>query len=1703
MKRNKILSAVLSAVMLMSCFSGLANADGTDAGNDFSLPFRVDFDGNDTRTDYQLGKDTNPSAVINPRIADGCWDVNVFDVSYNCPVVWFESMETAQANSNDGGILLSEHDNLIARTRFKMGTDTTKPIDLDTHIFGVRDFHVNFAFWAWCHEGTLAYGQVGNNAGQSSPKTVTTDYKMYQGTWYTIEVVYKKGFGWVTNVIPDEGEPYYGTVPGSPNYGLSRIKMIDFFNTSQVGTDIHTYVDFIEIYDPDKLPKPTVTYNGEALNGAKDLPESFEASMVFDSAITEADLNAITIDNGAILEKKLSDDGKIVTLNISNIVAGNKYSLKTSKIGLNSNSETVFFAKEADWVIYRAEFDGSDETVDNAGTDLADFYTYNNDTNKGNIPVSKITNGELVINNGGGQPKFIMIKDLSSKIPEGATILWETRMKRTKQHGGTVMVDGVECLTGDANNALMRMDMNLGIAALDGYFAYVRSQGASSCTKTDYLLKAGEYYTYKIEYNTSNNQARFSVEHDTDGKYTTDWIAIDMGGYSQEYTKWQFGYIYHHTVAMDYTRIYNLSALPAPEIKLSDGTELDGAQNVAEDSAVTVAFENAITEADLEKITINNGATILKELSADRKTVVVKIKNIKERTQYTLSVAAIGNNIEKEATFFSTDAPWILYRAEFDGHDAFAPIEGGGEISDGFWTTSALYANATAVIDISSNPVNLTGFNNVTFETRVKWDNYESDSNDDAVNPNDVLNDGDPILRILKLDSNSAVQMNMKDGVLYTGGISKGGGDTDTGITLYENKWYIVKITEFANRSDFKVKITDEATGESYTATGASHGFALDTINKFSFGYRAQKGTTVDYIRVINDDLLPVPEILLNGEELDGQRSVSTENLNFITVKFKNPITEEDLSKIKIDGQVFGSAMLEDEYTASMILEGCEEPRSFHTVTVADIGANKGTEATFRTADEGKYFLKAEFDGYDDDSVFYVKNQNGYEKLDNDSTRIKDGIISHRWSDGPYRQLVFPFDIDWNGKTASVQNTLPLDVADKTNVKLDIRIKWGAEGNLDHRGIMLDNYFAYFTIKDGYFKYSTNSNGEGGKFFEREGEPISVERDTWYDVSFTLNFKNQIYCINIAREGEADVYSSPWISMSELNGVAKSTINEVSFAWHHNDNIAPVYLDYLRLSDENYGIAEVTYGNGVALANSALVPVSGETVKVTLQQEAYTGSGITLKEVGGNNVAITPVANGSKVISIALPTLKFDTKYELFIPASVSGALSDQKVTFRTVHDASAELSLPAEFAVNKFSADNKLDVAYFGGSITANPGWRDIVEDWFDETYGTGVVNHHNVSIGGTGSDSGRIRLYKDVVSKNPDIVFVEFAVNDSSSYKADYSMESIVRALNTLEKPPVIIYVYTTVRNFEKNNSSIALHDKVAEAYGIPVINIRDYVMSKANTDAAFKDAWDKTNDYISSDNTHPAQGASDLYGNYVTSLLTANAGKYFVHAKSNDEVDPVANGTDYFFKNIEHSDDAMNVVGDSYSFTVNGDEVFVEFKRTAGLGGTAEVKIDGVVKETVNTYYETYVPNMTATYSGLGDGEHTVTVTVTGKSEASGSYNVDVVRTYEPMITYKAPEFTAPQFNMDTVEAGVELKMTTSYKAYASDDVALIIALYDDYGRFVRMAKIETSAEKGEGELEIAITPKAGEVKAKAFIWNTVSGMAPFTVIDSIGF
>lgn len=147
-----------------------------------------------------------------------------------------------------------------------------------------------------------------------------------------------------------------------------------------------------------------------------------------------------------------------------------------------------------------------------------------------------------------------------------------------------------------------------------------------------------------------------------------------------------------------------------------------------------------------------------------------------------------------------------------------------------------------------------------------------------------------------------------------------------------------------------------------------------------------------------------------------------------------------------------------------------------------------------------------------------------------------------------------------------------------------------------------------------------------------------------------------------------------------------------------------------------------------------------------------------------------------------------------------------------------------------KIKSGKEVTIAYIGGSITeASNGWRDSTFNWFGATYRGTSFKQVNATIGGTGSNLGVFRMEQDVLSHHPDLVFVEFAVNDGGPAEGTYkSMEGIVR--KTWRKYPKtdICFVYTIAENGIKalqggtyQNTAIAM-EQIAEHYQIPSIHM-----------------------------------------------------------------------------------------------------------------------------------------------------------------------------------------------------------------------------------------------------------------------------------------
>jgi hypothetical protein len=153
-----------------------------------------------------------------------------------------------------------------------------------------------------------------------------------------------------------------------------------------------------------------------------------------------------------------------------------------------------------------------------------------------------------------------------------------------------------------------------------------------------------------------------------------------------------------------------------------------------------------------------------------------------------------------------------------------------------------------------------------------------------------------------------------------------------------------------------------------------------------------------------------------------------------------------------------------------------------------------------------------------------------------------------------------------------------------------------------------------------------------------------------------------------------------------------------------------------------------------------------------------------------------------------------------------------------------------------KLDAGSSVKIAYLGGSITAAPGWRVQSRAWIQETYPNAKVDEIHAAIGGTGSDLGVFRLQNDALQHKPDLLFVEFAVNDggASPEQIHQAMEGIVRQTWQTNPSIDICFVYTLsepaldhLRSGKMQRSASAM-EELADHYEIPTIHFGVKVMA-----------------------------------------------------------------------------------------------------------------------------------------------------------------------------------------------------------------------------------------------------------------------------------
>jgi lysophospholipase L1-like esterase len=125
--------------------------------------------------------------------------------------------------------------------------------------------------------------------------------------------------------------------------------------------------------------------------------------------------------------------------------------------------------------------------------------------------------------------------------------------------------------------------------------------------------------------------------------------------------------------------------------------------------------------------------------------------------------------------------------------------------------------------------------------------------------------------------------------------------------------------------------------------------------------------------------------------------------------------------------------------------------------------------------------------------------------------------------------------------------------------------------------------------------------------------------------------------------------------------------------------------------------------------------------------------------------------------------------------------------------------------------AGERLNVVFFGASLTwgANAtdpnltSYRGAIARKFEAAYPQAHFHFWDAAIGGTGSQLGVFRFDRDVLSHQPDLVFLDFSANDdiySDNIETLASYESLVRRIILDARAPVVQVIFPFKWNVAK---------------------------------------------------------------------------------------------------------------------------------------------------------------------------------------------------------------------------------------------------------------------------------------------------------------
>lgn len=297
--------------------------------------------------------------------------------------------------------------------------------------------------------------------------------------------------------------------------------------------------------------------------------------------------------------------------------------------------------------------------------------------------------------------------------------------------------------------------------------------------------------------------------------------------------------------------------------------------------------------------------------------------------------------------------------------------------------------------------------------------------------------------------------------------------------------------------------------------------------------------------------------------------------------------------------------------------------------------------------------------------------------------------------------------------------------------------------------------------------------------------------------------------------------------------------------------------------------------------------------------------------------------------------------------------------------------------------------IAYIGGSITQgyNAGTTEIFAklstDYFRDTFATtGKVNYVNAGLSGTPSLLGLIRSERDIFEAKPDVVFIEFAVNDGQDNMNKSAFESLLRKALMQEQEPAVVLLFSMTETGYTCQSTMQM---IGMNYELPMISVPNALNPEFEAGRMKWADW-------ADDGSHPNKDGQKLYSEFIThyfdkvaveepSLPYALPEKMMnldyttmkmVDKESVKVLEPGSfheeSGHEAFTKGWMKSTEAVE--NDSFVFEIECRSLFLVYKEANNADyGTADIYIDGEKVYTIDSNTESgwYNPVPVRVYRG----------------------------------------------------------------------------------------------------------------------------------------